>query len=249
LSQETFLTYYQQTALKKNERNSRCIQVAYRFVGSALAYAIKDSAIRPNHLTLANLILGIVGNILIGFNAFGGAIWLAFAFHQFAFVLDYTDGSLARLQGRTSKFGSWFDANTDVLKEVTLIFATCWYGYSGASEVIVWPLGLLLVSAIYATTKVRDSYTKLAAQARVQSVAYRLKQRMVIARQFHFTSLYLYIVLPISMLLNLTTCGLVLTCVWATISLLYSMATYSISLVQQDKKTAVKCSSTCDNSA
>lgn len=233
---ETFLAFYRHTALKANERNNLWIQSAYRFAGSALAYALQDSVIHPNHLTLVSLILAIIGSISIGCNVFSGAIWLALFLYQVAYVLDYADGSLARLRGQSSKFGGWFDVNADALKEVTLIFATCWYGYGSTKETTIWLLGFWLVSVIHLATKARDSYAKLAAQTHEQSFAYKLKLRMAIVRNFSFVSAYLYVALPVVMLLNQTVYGLMLICAWATISLLYPAVAYPISLVQQDRK-------------
>lgn len=71
-------------------------------------------AITPNQVTMLALLVGLLAGweFLQG----GAAHWLRGAlWFQAAYVLDNCDGTLARLTGRSSGFGSWLDTMTDLL--------------------------------------------------------------------------------------------------------------------------------------
>ena len=41
---------------------------------------------------------------------------------QYAYIMDYTDGCIARLTNKQTKFGAWFDATTDRIGEILILF-------------------------------------------------------------------------------------------------------------------------------
>ena len=72
------------------------------------------TGVTPNQVTLLALLAGL----LAAWNFFRGdpAHWLWGAvWFQAAYILDNCDGSLARLTGRSSGFGSWLDTGVDML--------------------------------------------------------------------------------------------------------------------------------------
>ena len=96
-----------------------------RPAGRVVAAALRNTRIRPNHVTFA-------GGVL----TYGALLWLAFGAGPEAgsalvgvvlaagFILDSADGQLARLQGRSSKLGEWLDHVLDGGRIVVLHGAT-----------------------------------------------------------------------------------------------------------------------------
>ena len=103
---------------------------------------LKNSWVSPNHLTTLRLVTGLaaaaaltVGNIPIG-------AWL-FVLSNF---LDHTDGELARLSGKTSKWGHLYDLACDAAIHILLFVAI---GCSLMdSQLGIWALLMGIISGL-----------------------------------------------------------------------------------------------------
>jgi phosphatidylglycerophosphate synthase len=73
----------------------------------------------------AALVLAASGLVALGGPAWSSG-WLAAVALAVALVLDTSDGHLARLQGTTSEFGRWLDANLDELGDMALHASIAW---------------------------------------------------------------------------------------------------------------------------
>lgn len=124
---------------------------ARRFFKGALdrvARLFAQLGVSPNQLTLAGLVLqGIVAVVIArGHLRLGGVLLILFS------IFDAFDGALARLTGRASRFGAFFDATLDRYAEALILLGLLVYysGQSGArSEILliyVAMVGSLLVS-------------------------------------------------------------------------------------------------------
>jgi phosphatidylglycerophosphate synthase len=116
----------------------------------ALVRPLAGTAVTPNQITASSLLIGLAGAVLI---ARGGAAmhWGALLF-MIAALLDHADGELARMTGRTSRFGHVFDVVTGGVIHVAL-FLGIGYGLrdTGLGPWAV-PMGLaagLAVMAIF----------------------------------------------------------------------------------------------------
>ena len=83
-------------------------------LAARLVAPLRDSWVTPNHLTSLRMLFGIFA--CAGF-AHGGFLWtnigaLCFATSNF---LDHTDGELARITGKSSRFGHFYDLVADAL--------------------------------------------------------------------------------------------------------------------------------------
>jgi len=89
-------------------------RLAYRLI-----YPLRDSFISPNHLTFLRLLFGMFACLAL---AQGGYFWTNLGACCFAFsnFLDHTDGELARLTGKMSKFGHYLDLVSDALVNILL---------------------------------------------------------------------------------------------------------------------------------
>ncbi len=91
-----------------------------------LVRPLKDSWVNPNHLTTVRLVTGLVAAVAI---AVGDAIWVNIGAWLFALsnFLDHTDGELARLSGKSSKWGHQYDLASDAIIHI-LLFVCIGYG-------------------------------------------------------------------------------------------------------------------------
>ena len=81
-------------------------------LAARLVYPLRNSAVTPNHLTTLRLLTGVAACTLLATGEYVlvnvGALCLALSN-----FLDHTDGELARLTGKSSKTGHYYDLASD----------------------------------------------------------------------------------------------------------------------------------------
>src|SRR5579871_3251817 len=87
-----------------------------------LVTPLKDSWVTPNYLTTVRLCVGLAGAaaFLPGTYGWSNVAALLLILSNF---LDHTDGELARISGKSSRFGHWYDLVADALVTVLLFVA------------------------------------------------------------------------------------------------------------------------------
>jgi len=73
----------------------------------------------PNKITILNAFLGLLTAIIIPFNPLIGGVLV-----QLVSIFDGVDGEVARLTGRTSRFGAFLDSLTDRFVDTSIIVST-----------------------------------------------------------------------------------------------------------------------------
>jgi phosphatidylglycerophosphate synthase len=115
-----------------------------------LAEKLAPTRIRPNAVTIASGALVLTASALV---ASGGPAWvsrwLASAALAVALVLDTSDGHLARLQGTTSEFGRWLDANLDELGDMALHASIAWAAFARDGQPAWLVAGMLYAMGKY----------------------------------------------------------------------------------------------------
>jgi CDP-diacylglycerol--glycerol-3-phosphate 3-phosphatidyltransferase len=125
-----------------------------RVIIEPIARTLARLGIPPNVVTVIGFILSIgVGVVLaLGYIRWGGVCIILAA------VFDALDGTLARIVGRTSRFGAFLDSTMDRFSEaVILLGLLVWYTRLGAGQEI-----LLIYATIVGSTMV--SYTRARAE-------------------------------------------------------------------------------------
>jgi archaetidylinositol phosphate synthase len=84
-----------------------------------LVVPLRDSALTPNHLTTIRLAFGIAA---AGAFMRGGYGWmnLGALLMVISNFLDHTDGELARMSGKSSRLGHWYDLASDAAVTILL---------------------------------------------------------------------------------------------------------------------------------
>jgi archaetidylinositol phosphate synthase len=83
---------------------------------------LKDTWVTPNHLTTVRLIVGLIAAAAFLPGTYGWSN-LAAVFLILSNFLDHTDGELARISGKSSRFGHWYDLASDAVVTVLLFVA------------------------------------------------------------------------------------------------------------------------------
>jgi archaetidylinositol phosphate synthase len=97
-----------------------------------LVTPLKSTRVTPNHLTTLRLLVGAAGALVF---AQGGYGWsnLGAALIVLSNFIDHTDGELARISGKTSRFGHFYDLASDAVVTIAL-FAGIGFGVGAARE-------------------------------------------------------------------------------------------------------------------
>ncbi len=108
----------------------------------ALVRPLRDGPVTPNHLTTVRLAVGLAAA-----GAFAGGSYARMNLGALLLVisnfLDHTDGELARLSGKASRLGHWYDLASDALVTV-LLFAGIGAGVATHAATVLGGPPLLL---------------------------------------------------------------------------------------------------------
>ena len=119
-----------------------------------LVYPLRNTAVTPNHLTTVRLFTGVVACVLLATGdpqRVNAGAW-CFALSNF---LDHSDGELARLTGKTSKSGHYYDLISDAIINILLFVSIGFgllHGSLGAEALFI---GILAGVAVAATFHLR----------------------------------------------------------------------------------------------
>lgn len=110
-----------------------------------LIYPLRDSRISPDHLTCLRLLVGIMASIAF---AQGGFSWtnIGAACFIVSNFLDHADGELARLTGKMSKHGHYFDLASDAIVNI-ILFVGIGVGLT-QSSLGLWALPMGMIAGI-----------------------------------------------------------------------------------------------------
>jgi phosphatidylglycerophosphate synthase len=95
-----------------------------------LIMPLVDTRVTPNHLTTVRLLIGLAGALCLARGGYGWTNLGAF-FIILSNFIDHTDGELARVSGKSSRIGHFYDLASDALVTV-LLFGGIGYGVQAA---------------------------------------------------------------------------------------------------------------------
>lgn len=84
--------------------------------------------VHPNILSLTGLIFSILAGFVYSMGAFFWGGWVV----VLAGTCDVLDGQLARMAGKSSRFGAFFDSTLDRFSEVVIFLGMAWHFAGGA---------------------------------------------------------------------------------------------------------------------
>ncbi len=103
-------------------------KLAYRLV-----LPLKDTWVTPNQLTTVRLLTGLAAVALVAWDK--SYFWqnIGAALFVFSAFIDHTDGELARLSGKNSKWGHQYDLTADIVVLLGLFLAI---GYACSDSIL-----------------------------------------------------------------------------------------------------------------
>jgi phosphatidylglycerophosphate synthase len=120
-----------------------------RPIAAAWLVLLRRTPITPNQLTFLGLACFFgTAAILVFVPGWSGMLWGALAL-EISYILDCSDGQLARLKNMTSKAGAFLDFLIDEIKALVLVGACSlrlWRTYDDERALLLGLLGLFLVS-------------------------------------------------------------------------------------------------------
>ena len=86
----------------------------------SLVYPFRNTSLTPNHFTCIRLLFGILACAAF---SIGGFLWtnIGAACFVISSFLDHTDGEFARITGKMSRFGHYFDIASDAVAVPILV--------------------------------------------------------------------------------------------------------------------------------
>lgn len=136
-----------------------------------LAHGLAKLKVSPNQVSSAGFALNVVAAVFVA----TGDLVVAGAVYLFAGCMDLMDGTLARVTGRATKFGAFFDSTIDRISE-GVVFAAIGFHFAvvhnGAMVVVavLALLGSLLVSYVRARAEGLGAQCKVGLLTRAERV-------------------------------------------------------------------------------
>jgi archaetidylinositol phosphate synthase len=182
-----------------------------------LVRPLSASAVTPNHLTSVRLAFGVAAALAFVHGSYGwmnlGALLIVISN-----FLDHTDGELARMSGKSSRLGHWYDLASDAAVTI-LLFTSIGIGvgrqWTRVLEVAPLALGMIAGVAVALIFFLR---------MRIESMAGKLASRQARAGGFE-TEDILYLV-PLVTLLNGTRGFLIAAAIGAPLFALWVLYDY-----------------------
>jgi|RhiMetdeSRZDD1v2_1073273.scaffolds.fasta_scaffold96666_3 CDP-diacylglycerol--glycerol-3-phosphate 3-phosphatidyltransferase len=126
---------------------SEAIGAGSKRIIDAIVRALARSRANPNLLTFLGLVVNIGCGVLYGYGRFVTAGLLLI----FAALLDILDGQVARLRGRVTRFGAFFDSVLDRYSDIIVYVGIMVFyarAHSERSILLVTVTGLALVGSV-----------------------------------------------------------------------------------------------------
>lgn len=137
----------------------------YRPLGFVAAWPLKFTPVSPNQVTLVSALVGVAGAVAIALGSYSWLVWGA-VLYALSNVLDCSDGQLARMTGRFSRYGRIYDGVADyVVGLATFLAIGIGWRPEGSSPLEWWLLVFFggIVSTTYQgmhLNHVRQSYLR-----------------------------------------------------------------------------------------
>lgn len=174
--------------------------LVYRLLGFLIALPLKYTPTSPNAVTFASAVAGVLGAVAMAFGRYDWLVWGAILY-AFSNVLDCSDGQLARMTGKFSRYGRIYDGVADYVVGLST-FLALGIGWlpEGYTHLQWW--ALIFFGGIVATTyqsmhlnHVRQAYLKAIEHSSGEHITHRGKKKRKKSRKmmvFYLPFYYLY---------------------------------------------------------
>jgi len=102
---------------------TRAIGEGARWLLEKIVNGLAATGVNPNFLTFFGLLINVWAAVMLA----NGAFFAAGLVMLFAGVFDMVDGRVARVQGRVTTFGAYFDSTIDRYSDLALFIGLLWH--------------------------------------------------------------------------------------------------------------------------
>ncbi len=115
-----------------------------RKMSEPMARLLAKTQVTPNQMTWAAFGIALLSfvSFILGYNIIAGLLV------QLSSIVDGIDGSLARLKGMTSEFGSFLDSVLDRYADILIVLGLTLWSSSHETSSGIWLAGLLAITGI-----------------------------------------------------------------------------------------------------
>lgn len=184
---------------KKKEITSSISIHLFRVSGLFLARVLFRTGITPNQITWISFFLKFPVAFLFILADYKYLIMGAIILY-ISVILDYTDGSLARMRKKSTKYGYFLDSTLDMIGVVILLLAISFGLYINIRIVLIWIFGFLAVSSILVRELIYEFFTKSFSQA--YNLFEMEKKKRKFLKNFSYEFAFLYVFMLIGALFN-----------------------------------------------
>ena len=112
------------------------------YAGRWLIRPLVNTPVTPNHLTTLRLLTGIAAAVAFAMGDYFWTVWGG-ALYAVSALLDRADGELAKLSGKSSNWGHWYDLYCDSIVNVVLFVGIGIGLTEGVLGHWAWKMGVL----------------------------------------------------------------------------------------------------------
>lgn len=128
-------TYSYKNSIKSNKSDERINVYLQRPIAGLIVRAVYPTPVSPNHLTLASILFGIIGGVLVALpDARLAAAGLCFYLKD---IFDSADGQLARAKQQFSRRGRFLDSIGDFIVDLFLFGGICVFLFRGRASILI----------------------------------------------------------------------------------------------------------------
>lgn len=141
-----------------------------RHLSYPLSLALNHLPVTPNQLTSLSMVCGLSGAWMLRHDDYASTLIAAFLLLGY-YILDNSDGEIARLKGMTSEFGKRYDTFNDWIVHTAIFLCLGWgVAEKSGNEIWLWFGGAAAVGGTinYIIDTIRDTREKAAGMEKIE---------------------------------------------------------------------------------
>jgi len=146
---------------KRQDLNSTIFKRIFRWTGILIARPLaKYTKITPNQITYIGLLLFAIAGYFLYLGTYYYLIWAGIII-LVATLLDYVDGTLARIKSMSSDFGTWLDHTFGAFSYIFVFFGAAFGIYNRTGNFLALVFAFLSISSVLMRSLIHETYIGL----------------------------------------------------------------------------------------
>lgn len=181
---------------RADEAHSSYQTKLYRYAGIFIAKSLTNAPVTPNQISTLRLLMGIGAAFLFAFGSYPFLL-MGLILFLIAEILDYADGSLARIRGTASNYGLWYDFIGDSLVFPAVFFALTYGAFQQSQNTNVLIFGFVGTLSFLIVEHCSWIYKRT-----YPEIIEKEKRESTLKKEFYFTPSFVTNVMALAIILN-----------------------------------------------